>query len=803
MHLQFRSGTLPRWLLGLLVAAVTLLAAAGLSLRSLHRQAALVAPAPTLLIEDVRGRFIAEIGPEDDRKGFWPLPDRLPPRILAATLAAEDARFYEHGGVDWRALGRAAGQNLRHRRRISGASTIAMQVARLQAPGSRTYWRKLTEAVIARELVARFGHEAVLRHYLLLAPYGNQNHGIVYAARRFFAKPLEDLTWAECALLAGLPKLPGRMNLLRPEGRRKAERRALYVLGRLRALGQISEAEYAEARDLLPTLLIGTRESRPRSCLHAALAMEQELRTCPPSAAEAGRYLVRSTLDLDLQEAIQLRAWEAMQKFRPEGVGNVAVVVSERATGRILAYLGSEDYFDRENAGAIDYAQCPRSSGSTLKPFVYALGMSRKGFSAATLLTDVGMALNGRGGGYLLRNYDEAFLGPILYRNALANSRNIPAVQVLEAVGIDRTYRHLSDLGLAKGEHEPAYYGAGLAIGGLYVTLKDLVQAYGVLANDGRAAPLRWFDGSAPTSAGKQLIPEDAARQISLFLADPMARLPSFPRMGAMEYPFAVALKTGTSQGFRDAWCLAYTEKFVVGVWMGHARNYPMNRTSGGTTAAELVRSVLELLHPEEMKGLQERPFPPPRGWKASRICLLSGRLASEDCPAVAVEWFQPGTEPPPERDVHRKVKIDLRTGGLAGPDCPPQFTQVKAFTVLEPQFAAWARASGLELLPPELAGTPEPALLPTAFRLLVTRPRPGTLLQDPEAPPGQQSVALEATVSPPAPQVVWYVDGRPFKVVDYPYSARWKLQGGTHTFQVRLPFAPQASEPTRLTIKP
>jgi penicillin-binding protein 1C len=788
----------PKWVLGLAVAVfVPLLTMIGI-FHSLHRQAVLMAPPPTLLLEDVRGNFIAEIDSDDTRKGFWPLPDLIPQKVVEATLAAEDARFYEHDGVDWKSVGRAVWQNISHRRRVSGASTIAMQVARLQEPGGRNYRRKLSEAVVARELIKRYGHEAVLRHYLLIAPYGNQNHGIVYAARRYLNKPLEDLTWTECALLASLPKLPGRMNLLKYQGRQKAERRAVYVLDRLKALGRITAGEYAEARDLLSKLQISTREMRPRSALHAALAMERELKNRP---TDPKRYLVRSTLDLELQDAVQLKGWEAMEKFRPQGAGNVAALVVERSSGRILAYLGSEDYFDTMNAGSIDFAQTPRSSGSTLKPFIYAQGLAMKKFTAASLLTDVGMALNGRSGGYVIRNYDDAFLGPILYRNALANSRNIPAVQVLESVGIAKAYQQLCELGLSKEDRDPKYYGAGLAIGGLYVTLRDLVRAYGVLANDGKSFELHWFD-EAP-SLQRQLIPEDVARQVTLFLSDPMARLPSFPRMGSLEYPFAVAIKTGTSQGYRDAWCVAYSEKYLVGVWMGHPSNYPMYKASGAGSAAELVHSILELLQPEEMAGLQDHPFPPPRSWEAKRICMLSGRLASEDCPSVAVEWFKPGSAPPPEQNVHRKLRIDTRIGSIAAPDCPPQFAQTKAYTVLPPQFSAWARESGLELLPPELDETAQPELRPTTFKLTVIKPQAGNLLKDPEAPLAFQTIPLEASVLPPAPQVVWYVDGKPFKVVEYPYTVRWRMEEGTHTFQVRLPYAPLSSELTRVTVKP
>lgn len=198
-----------------------------------------------------------------------------------------------------------------------------------------------------------------------------------------------------------------------------------------------------------------------------------------------------------------------------------------------------------------------------------------------------------------------------------------------------------------------------------------------------------------------------------------------------------------------------------------------------------------------------ERPFPPPRGWKAQRICMLSGKQASEECASVAVEWFKPGSEPPPEKEFHRKVWVDSRTGKVAAPDCPPQFRRPQIFTALDPVFGAWARESGLEILPPELAPDPERALRPATFKLVVSKPRDGVLFKDPEAPVGSQTISLEATVEPPAPQVVWYVDGKPFKVVAFPYSARWKMEEGTHSFQVRLPFAPLTSRATRVKVKP
>lgn len=762
------------------------------------------APPPTLLFEDSEGRYVAELSRDEHRHGYWPAPEKVPERILLSTIAAEDCRFYTHLGVDPKSILRAVAQNLRRMRRVSGASTLAMQVARLQNPGKRSLLRKVSEAVTALVLTRRYGREAVIRHYLRIAPYGNQNYGAAYAARRYLDKPLQDLTWSEAALLAALPKLPGRMNIYKPEGREAAERRAGYVLSRLKQLGWIPEEEYGRALDQLPRIRLAAKDERPPSCLHAILALQKQLSADPRRWPQDRGYIVRTTLNLDVQDAVGAVASNAVREFRADGAGNLAVLVAEKETGNIVAYLGSDDYYDKDNKGSIDYARVPRSSGSTLKPFIYGLGMSQKGYTAATLLTDVGLALDSHAGTYVLRNYDEAYLGPILYRNALANSRNVPAVEVLEAVGVETAYRHLTDLGLVHKWRDPHRYGLTLAVGGLYVTLWDLVRAYGILANDGRAFDLRWTP--APPSARRthaQVIPEDVARQLTLFLSDPMARLPSFPRMGWLEYPFPVAVKTGTSQGYRDAWCVGYSPKYIVGVWVGHPENYPMKRRCGADSAAMVVHQVMERLHPEEMEGLQDLSFPPPRGYTARRIDLLSGKLARQDTPYVALEWFKAGTEPVEETDVYREVTVDTRSGLPAAPGCPGEFQRRKTYVALEPRFASWARQSGLELPPlPDYASI-ESLLSRKDPKLSVREPKDGAqILGDPETPADCATISLQASVEPPVPQVIWYVDGKPYEVVDYPYTTRWRLEPGSHAFHVALPFAPIKSASVKVTIQ-
>ena len=585
----------------------------------------LVSPPTTPIFTDRYGAFLAE-GADDENAplGFWDPPAVLPERIVSCLLAVEDKRYYEHFGVDLRSLLRALVNNLSGQPR-QGASTVAMQVARLQRPGKRTLWRKACEMGTAVWLNRKFSHEGVLCYYLKIVPQGNRIHGVAYAARRYFQKPLADLSWAEAAVLASLPRAPGRMNLYHFEGRRKAFERAKLILNLLHENGILDEGTAAISQRQLKSLEIPIKESRPYHSYHAILRLQEAT-----NGTASYTKPIATSLDLSLQEVVDGIAGEVMGHLRQRGAGNLAIIVAERETGAIRSYLGSEFYADEDFAGAINYAATPRSAGSTLKPFIYALGMETGAFSPASILADLPFNLSQPGGQYSVANYDERYLGPLLYRKALANSRNVPAVHVLKTVGLAKTYDLFRQLGLAKDDKSASVYGLGLAVGGLYVTLEDLVAAYGVLANDGEAFTLRWFE-TADEETPAQLIPEDIARQITLFLSDPLARLPTFVRMGPLEYPFPVAVKTGTSQGFRDAWAVAYSSKYIVGAWIGRPDHERMKQV-GGLDAAQLVREILIALHPKERRGVDQTPFPPPELHRIQRVLRIISWSNSARC---------------------------------------------------------------------------------------------------------------------------------------------------------------------------
>lgn len=777
-------------------------------------RAHLEAPAATFLLRDRQERFLGEVGTAPDGElGYWPV-EALPPRVIAATLALEDRHFGSHPGVDPRAVGRAVLQNLRNRQRVSGASTLAMQIARMQSPGARGYLRKATEALTAVLLTARYGREEILRHYLRIVPYGNRIHGIAYAARRYFDKPVEDLSWAEIAFLAGIPQAPGRMNVYLPAGRRRAVDRGQRALTTLAGQGVLSAAELELARRQLSSLRIPYKERRAEEALHAVLRLESLLTGEEAAGRRRGEPLIRTTLDLDLQRQVTWMTDRAVRGWADRGAGNAAVIVIDLQSREVRAWVGSAGYFSEHQAGSIDYTRVRRSAGSALKPFLYALALDRGVIRPTTVLDDL---QRGPGG---ITNADDLFLGPLLPRVGLANSRNVPAVDLLGRIGLERGYGLFRDLGLADGALPARHYGLGIAIGGLPVTLEEMMRAYLVLAGDGRTSGFRWHAGQAlPTSqTSRRIVSEETARQITLFLSDPLARLPTFPRMGSEEYRFPVAVKTGTSTAFRDAWAIAWSNRYLVGSWVGHPDFRPMNRLSGYLSAAELVQQVLQVLHREQNDGFEDLSFPPPRGYRPARVCALTGARATDACGQVFLEWFRPGEEPADECAAHQLRAIDRRNGLLATAETPRSEVEVRAFVSLPPRYAGWQDAANLPRPPDEVSAlrpgeAPPPGLAPgpagptlasnRPVRLRITSPEHGTrLLRDPETPAALSTLALTVVVDPPVRQVVWYVDGRPFETADYPYIARWRLQTGEHTFQVRLPFTQDGSPAVRIIVQ-
>ncbi len=334
----------------------------------------------------------------------------------------------------------------------------------------------------------------------------------------------------------------------------------------------------------------------------------------------------------------------------------------------------------------------------------------------------------------------------MLPRQALGNSRNVPAALLVRLVGLDRTHWFLGNLGLHHEDHPADRYGLTLSVGGMPTTLDRLVSAYGALANDGSFRPLRWYQ-EQPEPPGRPVVSPATARLITLFLADPMARLPSFARMGATEYPFPTAVKTGTSQGYRDAWVAAYTDRYLVGVWVGRPDGRPMTAISGASGAAVVAHDILLYLHGADADGLSDTMFRPPAGHEPVPLCAATGRPNDGACAQVLTE-FMPSN---------------------AAPALPK----------------------------------PTPVRLPAAPQLRIVSPLNRTaFIRNPEAPPGSTFLPLRLGIECAGGQVVWYVDGEPFRVAAADETVPWPVTPGRHQFEARRPYDQGGSTPVEVTIR-
>ena len=387
---------------------------------------------------------------------------------------------------------------------------------------------------------------------------------------------------------------------------------------------------------------------RPET-LHLALRYERLAREGRIEAASPYDPRIHASIDLGVEEEVALMARRYLNGFRGAGARQVAVMVAERGAtlesaarniggaNTILAEVGSAR-FGGAGAGAFDFTRVTRSPGSTLKPFVYALAFERGALKATDILADVPEGASG------VNNADGAFLGPMSPRQALANSRNVPAANLLRRVGIEANFHFLHELGLHDLEAPPESFGVSMAIGSLPTKLENLMRAYAALADDGVLGDLV-YAREQRRAPPRRVMSIDTARLVTSFLSDPQARLPTFPRYGPLEYPFAVAVKTGTSQGYRDAWTLAYSKKFIVGVWLGRADAGTMKELGGAASSARLAHAILVKLHGAKPGDMDAENFPPPPDRRAVDLCV--GRDARENCFETIREWVKPGEAAP------------------------------------------------------------------------------------------------------------------------------------------------------------
>ncbi len=807
------------------VAAAALVAglAAWVALTPLPAELREGASPGSVVVEDRDGRVLREVRAGDGTRARWVPLREVDPIVVRALLAAEDARFYEHAGVDPIAVVRAAADDVWHRRIVSGASTLTMQLARIVRPHPKTLWGKIGEMVLAVRIETSLSKDAILEEYLNRAAFGPNLRGIGAASAAYFDKSPASVSTAEAALLAGLPRGPSLYEVTRhPE---RARRRRNRVLDRMVGRGWLDAEAAAQAKGE-PIAVQSRRPAFGAPHFVTGLVSGGLARAQPglPEAMGRARPLgrVRSTLDAELQRTAEAQVAATVEDLRGKGATAASAVVMDNATGDVLAYVGSPDVLDEANGGQNDGARAERQPGSTLKPLLYELAMEKLGFGPATSLPDVELHVPvGRceGGGpcerpedYAPRDYDGHFRGPVRLREALGNSLNVPAVWTVQQVGVDALLERLRDLGFASLAKDADWYGPGLALGDGEVTLLELARAYGTLARGGVDRPLRFVSRVAQAGDDRgealdvaderRVMPRRFADLVVDVLADHDARASSFGERSVLDFPFDVAAKTGTSKGYRDNWTVGFTRAVTVAVWVGNFDGRPMTNVSGITGAGPLFHALMDVA----MRGRPRAPLALGAGDHAGlarvEVCALSGEAAGTDCPHRLEEWFSAEEAAAVKAcTMHERVRVDRRNGLLAGPGCAADEVEEVTVERFSPELAAWAAAAGRPVGPSEGSPNCPPLEAATPGAPRITYPLPGARFAiDPDRPREAQRLSVTIVAPSRARSATLVVDGAAVAQVSAPFEASWPLEEGEHVLVAEVDGA--RSEAVRVSVR-
>lgn len=711
------------------------------------------ASAPSSKIVDRYGRLLFEMPPPEGGS-HTPVPlSEVPVALRQATIATEDASFYENRGWDARAILRALWIDLRGGEVLSGGSTITQQLVRnvLLPPEERTevsLRRKLRELYLAVRLTQRYSKDEILAFYLNETYYGNLAYGVEAAAQAYFGKHVRDLDLAECAMLAGLPQAPVAYNPL--EHLPKARTRQAVVLGLMVKQGTITAAEARRAQE---EPLYFAAAPFPIHAPHFVMYVRGFLeQTLGRETLEAGGLTITTTLDLDLNEAALALMREHLARLAdcnhapdcpPQGhnVRNAALVAIDPRHGEVLAMVGSPDYFSARISGAVNGATALRQPGSAIKPLTYAAAFAGGKFTPASVLVDERTSfLTREGKPYVPLNYDLRFRGPVSLREALASSYNVIAVKVLDAIGVETMTSLARRMGITTFD-DPDRLGLAVTLGGGEVRLLELTAAYGAFANGGRKVTpvvvrqVRDASGrevwAAPEGVGAQVLDPRVAYLITDILSDDLARIPTFGEGSVLNIGRPAAVKTGTTTNFRDNWTVGYTPALVVGVWAGNADNEVMRDVTGVSGAAPLWHDFMVAA----LKGTPVQQFPRPAGLVRERVCADTGLLPGPSCTHQVDELFIAGTQPT------RTAEVALPAPGAALPEA--------RFRISHPDQGA-------------------------SYRI------------DPTLPRAAQRIVVEAEVPPgmKVAQLTLLVDRSPLaQLTAPPYRAWWTLTPGTHHF--------------------
>lgn len=681
---------------------------------------------------------------------------RIPDFLQQAFILAEDKRFYQHSGIDWLARFNAVWQNTVALKGLRGASTISEQVVRMIHQRPRTIWARWLEGWEARQLELNVDKASILEFYLNQVPYAAQRRGVQQAASYYFDREVSTLNQKEMLALAVLVRAPSYFDLYKSTQR--LEGRLETLLQRAAEQGLVSDINHVRDSVLLP--------SKPEELLNVSHFSNYIYRQ-----SEENQHTIKTTLDSNFQRVAQKLLNQRLKNLSKRQVANAGMLVVDHQSNEVLVWaVGESD----DNSGAdYDTVLVNRQPGSTLKPFVYASAME-KGWSAATMIDDSPLKEAVGQGVHSYRNYSNTYYGQLSLRKALGNSLNIPAIRAAQFVGVDPLIETLDKLGIQNLDLSSLDYGNGIALGNAEINLYSLVAAYASLARHGVYQALRVTADHAD-QATEQVFSPEVSSIIGNILSDPNARSLEFGHGGNLQLPVQTAVKTGTSNDYRDAWVVGYNHRYVVGIWMGNLDNEPMDMVTGSNGPALVLRSMFAELN----RNTETRPLYLSRTLVRNKVCI-DGELSinasinvgiNEGCPtheewfrasAVAADKIVPGGEAVPEGKVVAEEKV---------------VPEEKVASEINAAFPLTTAKKNYQLAYP-------------IDQMLVAR--------DPRIPDHLEAIEFKLNDDKDVEKVEWVVNGQ---VVASTTSARfqWPVQIGNHSVRARV-FSHLTNEPVTTT---
>ena len=693
-------------------------------------------PSATLIF-DANGRLLHTFTSADEMWRIKTPLEEVSPVLQEFLLYYEDRWFYYHPGINPVAIGRALVQNMQAGSVVSGGSTITMQIARMMEPKDRTFGHKLLEAFRAFQLEHFYTKKELLEIYFNIAPYGGNIEGAAAASWMYFGKEPKELSNAEAALLAALPNNPSYLRSdVHPLAAKVARDK---VLDRMCQYGVISASEYRQAlKEPVPT----NRKTWPFIAPHFSTRVH---------LLEPAKSRIYSTIDLNIQRLSEKLLKNHVSGLAHAGITNGAVVIIDNRTHELKAMVGSKDFFHKANSGQVNGALAPRSPGSALKPFLYALGLAQGLITPAAYLEDVPVNFNG----YTPENYDRQYNGIVSVQDALERSLNIPAVNLNSALkDRDNLYDLLKKAGLST-IHDVDDYGLALTLGGCEVNLMELTQLYSAFATGGKLYP------------AKELPEEKQQEPVELFdagtsfiITEILAglRRPDLPTVWEFTDLPKVSWKTGTSYGHRDAWSIGYNPLYTIGVWIGNFNGEGAAALVGADAAAPLLFDLFT----ELSRNKRFSWFAQPANVEERQVCSVSGQLPTDLCKTRVNEYYLTDRSPTGLCTFHKSVLVDQKTGYRLPPGYKTNHPVQTVTYVQWPQkVSTWRMQNGYEVFQlPELdpnyqrqiAG--DAPVIQSPVENVTYYFREGVAMD-------YQKIAFSASVSNDVQKIYWFLDGK------------------------------------------